>query len=215
MIATGIISWGIAIKSAVDNVHLWGDAWDFVVGSVKQKFNDFIDFVWSGIDSLPSPRFYYAQADLYVDVYARAFVSGDTALTGRDSMKDVNDFLDDTAKSIIETLQPIEKSAGPYNGLVKRFVLRSMSNNLSEKGESDRGTMRITWRVEFAVCFTYGGPVDNFVKAENTLKMGSGEKDKMEFDTVVQVVPPAPPTPEPEEPAEGEPELEEPENDES
>ena len=53
LIATGIISWGIAIKSAVDNVHLWGDAWDFVVGSVKQKFNDFIDFVWSGIDSLP------------------------------------------------------------------------------------------------------------------------------------------------------------------
>lgn len=166
-------------------------------------------------DKRTSPRFYYAQADLYVDVYARAFVSGDTALTGRDSMKDVNDFLDDTAKSIIETLQPIEKSAGPYNGLVKRFVLRSMSNNLSEKGESDRGTMRITWRVEFAVCFTYGGPVDNFVKAENTLKMGPGEKDKMEFDTVVQVVPPAPPTPEPEEPAEGEPELEEPENDES
>lgn len=163
-------------------------------------------------DKRTSPRFYFAVGELYVDIYAR--VSSENP---RDpsNIFDVNDFLDDTSKAVVTALQPIESRKGPYGGLVKRLVLKSFSNNLSSLGERERGSQRIVFQVEYAVNITVGGPVDNFVKAENTLKMGSGEKDKMEFDTVVQVVPPAPPTPEPEEPAEGEPELEEPENDES
>ena len=151
-------------------------------------------------DKRTSPRFYTAVGEMYIDVYARAFINGDTALAGRDSMADVNDFLDDTAKAIIEALQPVEKREGPYNGLVKRFVLKSINNNLSEKGESERGSVRITWNVEFAACVTYGGPADLFCKAENTLKMGSTPQNTVEFDTVVQEPPPAPPEPdEPEE----------------
>lgn len=154
-------------------------------------------------DKRTSPRFYSAVGELYVDVYARAFINGDTALTGRDSMKDVNDFLDDTAKAIVEALQPIEKREGPYNGLVKRFVLKSMNNNLSEKGESERGSVRIAWNVEFAACVTYGAPKDDFIKAETTLTMGGNAKNRMDFETVVQTPPPAPPEPEPDEPDSG------------
>ena len=73
--------------------------------------------------------------------------------------------------------------------------------------------MRITFEAYFAVTVTYGGPKDNFVKAENTLTMGSGNGNKIEFDTVV---PEVPPTPEPEPTLEPEPEETEPvENDET
>ena len=101
-------------------------------------------------------------------------------------MSEVADFLDDTAKAVVEALQPIERRVGPYNGLVKRFVLKSWANNLSEKGETERGSMRITFEAVFSVTVTYGGPADDFLKAENTLSMGSGAGNKIEFDTNVR-----------------------------
>ena len=150
-------------------------------------------------DKRTSPRFYVAEGQLFVDVYARAYVNGD-GVNSPDSSGEVNDFLDDTVKAVVEALSPIEKREGPYNGLVKRFVLKSMDNNLSQKGETERGSVRITFGVEFTACVTYGGPADLFCTAKNTLKMGGGLKNKVEFDTVVQETPPAPPEPdEPEE----------------
>ena len=39
---------------------------------------------------------------------------------------------------------------------------------------------------DFAVTVTYGGPADEFLKAENTLSMGGGSGNKIEFDTNVR-----------------------------
>ena len=153
-------------------------------------------------DGRTSPRYYKSNATVIIDVYARSYVSAEGGSI--DDMDGVADFLDDSAKAIIEALQPIESMKGPFNGLVKRLVLKSWANNLSEKGEAERGSMRITFEADFAVTVTYGGPKDDFVKAKNTLKMGSGAGNQMVFDTTVQF--PPTPTPEPEpEPEETEP----------
>ena len=146
-------------------------------------------------DKRTSPRFYFVTGDLVVDVYGRGAVD---VPDDSSEIYDVNDFLDDTAKAVADALQPIERRVGPYSGLVKRLVLKSIVNNLSSAGEAERGNQRMVFNVEYAVTITIGGPVDNFVKAENTLTMGSGTGNKIEFDTVVQEVPPTPPAPEPE-----------------
>ena len=166
-------------------------------------------------DGRTSPRYYKSNATVNIDVYARSYTNAESGTIT--SMDGVADFLDDTAKAIVDAMQPIEKSVGPYEGLVKRLVLKSWANNLSEKGEAERGSMRITFEADFAVTVTYGGPKDNFVKAENTLTMGSGTGNKIEFDTVVQEVSPTPePEPEPEPTPDPEPEETEPvENDET
>ena len=46
--------------------------------------------------------------------------------------------------------------------------------------------MRITFEADFSVTVTYGGPADDFLKAENALSMGSGSGNKIEFDTNVR-----------------------------
>ena len=135
-------------------------------------------------DGRTNPRFYKANATVYVDVYSRSYLNSEGGNV--DGMSEVADFLDDTAKAVVEALQPIERRVGPYNGLVKRFVLKSWANNLSEKGETERGSMRITFEADFAVTVTYGGPADDFLKAKNTLSMGSGSGNKIEFDTNVR-----------------------------
>lgn len=135
-------------------------------------------------DSRTSPRFYKANATVYVDVYSRSYLNSEGG--NIDGMSEVADFLDDTAKAVVEALQPIERRVGPYNGLIKRFVLKSWANDLSERGEAERGSMRITFEADFAVTVTYGGPADDFLKAENTLSMGSGAGNKIEFDTNVR-----------------------------
>ena len=135
-------------------------------------------------DGRTNPRFYKANATVYVDVYSRSYLNSEGG--DIDGMSEVADFLDDTAKAVVEALQPIERRVGPYNGLIKRFVLKSWANNLSEKGEAERGSMRITFEADFAVTVTYGGPADDFLKAENTLSMGSGAGNKIEFDTNVR-----------------------------
>lgn len=164
-------------------------------------------------DGRTNPRYYKSNATVNIDIYARSYTNAESGTIT--SMDGVADFLDDTAKAIVDAMQPIEKSVGPYEGLVKRLVLKSWANNLSEKGEAERGSMRITFEADFAVTVTYGGPKDDFVKAENTLTMGPGTGNKIEFDTVVQEVPPTP-EPEPEPTPEPEPEETEPvENDET
>lgn len=123
-------------------------------------------------DRRTSPRFYFATADVYVDVYAADTVSG--------GPEAVTDFLDEASSAIVEALQPIERRVGPYAGLVKRFVLRSFQNNLSEKGETDRGAQRIIFQAEFAVCVTFGGPKDEFLLAKNSLRMGTDARTDFE-----------------------------------
>lgn len=148
-------------------------------------------------DKRTSPRFYFVTGELVVDVYGRGAVDDSD---DQSEIYDVNDFLDDVAKAVANALQPIERRTGPYSGLVKRLVLKSITNNLSNAGEAERGSQRIVFGVEYAVTITVGGPADLFCTAKNTLKMGGGLKDKVEFDTVVQEPPPAPPEPdEPEE----------------
>lgn len=152
-------------------------------------------------DKRTSPRFYFVTGDLVVDVYGRGAVD---VPDDSSEIYDVNDFLDDTAKAVADALQPLEQRVGPYSGIVKRLVLKSITNNLSSSGEAERGNQRIVFNVEYAVTITVGGPKDDFVKAKNTLKMGSGVGNQMVFDTTVQF--PPTPTPEPEpEPEETEP----------
>ena len=164
-----------------DNVYssrmesAWPEEESFVVVYVPSVSYD---------DGRSNPRFYKAKATVYVDVYSRSYLNSEGGNV--DGMSEVADFLDDTAKAVVEALQPIERRVGPYNGLIKRFVLKSWANNLSEKGETERGSMRITFEAEFAVTVTYGGPADEFLKAENTLSMGSGSGNKIEFDTNVR-----------------------------
>ena len=148
-------------------------------------------------DKRTSPRFYYATGDVYVDIYGRGATD---APDDPSEIYDVNDFLDDVSKAVVTALQPLERRVGPFSGLVKRLVVKSFSNNLSSLGECDRGSQRIVFQVEYAVTITMGGPADLFCVAKNTISMGSGAKNKVEFDTVVQEPPPAPPEPdEPEE----------------
>lgn len=134
-------------------------------------------------DKRTSPRFYYVTGDLVIDVYGRGAVDDSN---DQSEIYDVNDFLDDVAKAVAEALQPIERRIGPYSGLVKRLVLKSITNNLSSAGEADRGSQRMVFGVEYAVTITVGGPADDFLKAENTLSMGSGSGNKIEFDTNVR-----------------------------
>lgn len=129
-------------------------------------------------DGRTSPRFYQVSGQVYVDIYCAA--------SSGDRIVDVNDFLDDTMMKVCEALQPVEKRVGPYNGLVKRFVLKSCDNNLSSSGEVDRGSMRITFEVTYAICVTYGGPEDEFLTARNSLRMGDGAANRQDFDTKVR-----------------------------
>lgn len=150
-------------------------------------------------DKRTSPRFYFASGDVYVDIYGRG-----STIENNDSPEvyDVNDFLDDVSKAVVEALQPLERRVGPYSGLVKRIVVKSFSNNLSSNGETERGSQRIVFSVEYAVTIMTTGAADLFCSAKTTLSMGSGAKNKMEFETAVQDPPPAPPAPEPDEPEE-------------
>lgn len=131
-------------------------------------------------DARTSPRFYQAKMDLLVDVYARA-----TTCEHDDGgeVSDVNGFLDDSAQKIVEALQPVERRVGPFGGMVKRFVLTSFANNLNEAGETFRGSVRIRFTAEFAVCVTNGTAKDEFITAKNTLKMGDGNESEQKFDT--------------------------------
>lgn len=131
-------------------------------------------------DARTSPRFYQAKMDLLVDVYAR---SSTCEHDDGGEVSDVNGFLDDSAQKIVEALQPVERRVGPFGGMVKRFVLTAFSNNLNEAGETFRGSVRIRFMAEFAICVTNGNAKDEFITAKNTLKMGDGNESEQKFDT--------------------------------
>lgn len=131
-------------------------------------------------DNRTSPRFYIAEMEVVVDIYARATTDEHDDET---AISDVNAFLDDAAEEIVKALQPVEKREGPFKGMVKRFVLTGFANNLNESGETFRGSERVTFSAEFAVCVTNGGPTDEFLTAKNRLEMGDGNENTQTFDT--------------------------------
>lgn len=134
-------------------------------------------------DKRTSPRFYFAKGDLVIDIYARA---ASTESDDPSTIYDVNDFLDDTSRAVVEALQPVEKRIGPFNGLVKNLVLRSFSNNLGEKGEILRGCQRITFDVEYTTVVTTGVPTKDFLRANTTISVGPGSGNEQTFTTNVR-----------------------------
>jgi len=170
-----------AIQGIGDNVYsgrkesAWPEESAFAVVYTPQTSFD---------DRRTSPRFYLAKMEVYVDLYARATTVQDS---DDEAVDDVNVFLDDASAAIVSALQPVESRVGPFNGTVKRFVLTNFANNLSEKGETDRGSQRITFSAEFAVCVTNGGASDEFITAKNTASIGPGNGNKQEFNTTVRI----------------------------
>lgn len=129
-------------------------------------------------DGRTSPRFYSASADVNIDIFAGALGSDPE----RGEAGAMADFLLDTAQRICELLEPSYNAKGPFDGSVKRMVLKSYANNLSEQ-DMMRGAMRIVFGIEFAVCINHSGPTDEFLKAENSLKMGNGDGNQQDFVT--------------------------------
>lgn len=131
-------------------------------------------------DQRTSPKDYKINGTVLVDVICQS---------ERDT---VNDDLDDATAAIIEVLQPMMPKIGFFGGITKRFVVTGIENNLSENGEMNRGLQRITFATEFHVTMPVGGPTDDFLKANSTIKVGNGEGNKQKFTTIVQELPPTP-----------------------
>ena len=137
-------------------------------------------------DQRTSPKTYKVSGLVLVDVVCQETGDG------------VNDKLDIMTEKVIDVLQPMMPKEGFFGGLTKRFVVTEIENDLSALGEMTRGTQRISFATEFNVTYPLGGPVDYFLKANSTIKMGEGVGNKQEFTTVVQELPPTPePDPEP------------------
>ena len=142
-------------------------------------------------DNRTSPRFYMATADVMIDILANAidFPPAKPNPHGhkfeRNEPPEIADFLDDTAKAVIELLEPCQNYKGPFGGTVKRCVLKSLTNNLSER-EQAVGVTRIVFGVEFAICINHTAPADEFRKAETSLTMGQGEANRQDFETNVR-----------------------------
>lgn len=126
---------------------------------------------WKLDDQRTSPKTYKVSGSVVVDVVCQ------------DIDDDVNDKLDDMTLAVISVLQPKMPAIGFFGGITKRFVVSSIENNLSELGEMNRGSQRITFDTEFNVTITTGGPEDEFLKANNTVSMGEGDGNKQEFTT--------------------------------
>lgn len=125
-------------------------------------------------DKRTSPRFYVASTMVEIDVIASKIAES------------VNDFLDDVSEAVVLALQPVEKRVGPFNGTVKRFVLKSFENSLSGLSELEWGTQRITFLADWSCCLTHGGPADEFVTGKNKFSVGEGEGNEQSFETKVQ-----------------------------
>jgi len=133
-------------------------------------------------DKGTNPRFYYAKADLNIDVYARAFLDGEDNLEDVESDSDLNDFLDKTANAIVAAIDPCKWWKGPYQGLVTKCVLRSYANNLSDRTETERGSARITFEVSFTIHVDKTAPTVDFLRAKNEVKV-DGNGESMSFTT--------------------------------
>ena len=122
-------------------------------------------------DQRTSPKDYKITGNVLVDVIRQ------------DKSDSINDDLDDAVAAIINVLQPMMPKVGFFGGITKRFVVTGINNFLSELGEMNRGLQRITFATEFHVTIPVGGPEDEFLKANNTIAMGSGDGNKQEFTT--------------------------------
>lgn len=134
-------------------------------------------------DKSTSPRFYYAKSELFIDIYARSFLKDENNIEGMDSTSDLNDFLDDTMHAVAAVVEPCPFWQGPYQGLVNKCVLRSYSNNLSERSETSRGSARMTFEVSFTAKIDRTAATKDFLRANNEIKSGG---QSMDFTTVLR-----------------------------
>ena len=125
-------------------------------------------------DQRTSPKVYKCSGNVVVEVYVQ------------DVDQTTNDKLDDLSVAVVDVLQPMMPKEGFFGGLTKRFVLKSIDNNLTSTGEMNRGCQQITFLTEFNVTLPVGGPTDEFLMANNTLKAGEGAGNKMDFTTTMR-----------------------------
>ena len=160
---------GIGLNvSASRKKKAWPEEQSYIIVNVPS-----IDFD----DKATNPRFYYAESEMYIDIYARSFLSDESNIDGIYSDSDLNDFLDDTMNSVCSVVEPCPYWVGPYGGLVSKCVLRSYRNNLSERSETERGFARITFEVSFTAKIDRTAATKDFLRANNELKTGSRSMD--------------------------------------
>lgn len=157
--------------SASREMKAWPDEESFIIVNMPG-----VDFD----DKSTSPRFYFAKSELRIDIYARSFLSGENDIEGADSISDLNDFLDDTMHAVAAVIDPCPYWKGPYQGLVSKCVLRSYTNNLSERSETTRGAATITFEVSFTAKIDRTAATKDWLRANNTIKTGS---QSIEFTT--------------------------------
>ena len=157
--------------SASREMKAWPDEESFIIVNMPG-----VDFD----DKSTSPRFYFAKSELRIDIYARSFLSGENDIEGADSISDLNDFLDDTMHAVAAVIDPCPYWKGPYQGLVSKCVLRSYTNNLSERSETTRGAATITFEVSFTAKIDRIAATKEWLRANNTVKTGS---QSIEFTT--------------------------------
>jgi hypothetical protein len=157
--------------SASREMKAWPDEESFIIVNMPG-----VDFD----DKSTSPRFYFAKSELRIDIYARSFLSGENNIEGADSISDLNDFLDDTMHAVAAVIDPCPYWKGPYQGLVSKCVLRSYTNNLSERSETTRGAATITFEVSFTAKIDRTAATKEWLRANNTIKTGS---QSIEFTT--------------------------------
>lgn len=168
--------------SASRTSKIWPEEESFVIVNVAK-----IDFD----DKETSPRFYYAESELSIDIYARSFLSDEDNIDGVYSDSDLNDFLDDTMHAVAAVVEPCPYWAGPYQGIVSKCVLRSYSNNLSSRSEAERGAANLTFDVKFTAKIDHTAATKDFRQAHNSVTTGT---QSMDWTTVLQTAPVPPPS---------------------
>ncbi len=158
--------------SASRQMKIWPEEESYVMVNIPNVNFD---------DRQTNPRFYFVKADLNIDVYARAFMDGEDNLEGVESDSDLNDFLDDVANSVIAAIDPCKDWKGPYAGLVSKCVLRSYTNNLSDRTETERGSARISFEVQFTMHVDKTAPTRDWLRAKNAISTDGSEP--LDFET--------------------------------
>ena len=131
-------------------------------------------------DQRTSPKVYKVDVDVTVDIIVQ---DNDSESADGEPEASVNDSLDDLTLAVATALQPAMPKDGFFGGITKRFVLTSITNNLSVAGEMTRGCQRLVFASQFSVTMPVGGPADEFLKAGNTISMGDGEANRQTFTT--------------------------------
>lgn len=127
-------------------------------------------------DKRSSPKEYIVTMNVVVDVICQ------------NVSESINDILDDTTVAVIAALQPPMPAGGFFDGLTKRFVVSGIENNMSEYGEMNRGLQRITFETMFGVPLPVGGPVNDFLRAKTSIRVGNSDEIKQDFTTNVRPI---------------------------